>query len=429
MGEVYLARDTRLDRKVAIKILASERDRTAPARLGSSRLARLRREATALARLNHPNIVSVHSIEETDNRVFVVMEWIDGVRLRDLIPSSGFEFERFLELAIPIARALQAAHASGVTHRDLKPENIMVSRSGTEPGGTVKVLDFGLARLHESDDSPHEETLTAEQQVLGTLPYMSPEQLTGDEVGPASDLFSLGTVFYEMLTGRRPFVGDSNVTLSKAILHSEPEQLSSLSRRCPPALSTLIEQCHQKDPRDRPKTASYVVSRLVALKEGRPVSKETQTLEQTSSDLDLRTSTPSPSSSTRTLSIDDLSPSRARTQQSQRSERFSVALALLAAVVAAVIAINLLPRSSVEPADSVVESMIVLPFEKPHRQRRPVPSLDRPQHQSSRPADRDRRHSVARPQRRIEEPRGDAERNSAATRRSLRRRRRASGVA
>src|SRR5450755_969273 len=207
MGEVYRARDPKLGRDVAIKVLpeAVARD--------PERLARFGREARSLAALNHPNIVTIFSVEEAEEAGgsrFLVMELVEGEGLDTLIPPGGLPVARFFEIAVPLADALSAAHERGIVHRDLKPGNVMVTREGR-----VKVLDFGLAKLEAADSNPDLTStptesrinLTSEGQVFGTVAYMSPEQTRGGKVDARSDVFSLGVVLYQMLTGERPFQG------------------------------------------------------------------------------------------------------------------------------------------------------------------------------------------------------------------------------
>ncbi|NIV47348.1 MAG: protein kinase, partial [Gammaproteobacteria bacterium] len=167
------------------------------------------REAQAVAALNHPNIVTIHSVEESDEGRFITMELVEGSGLEKLIAGDGMSAERMIEIATPLVRALSAAHDRGITHRDLKPANIMVTDDGT-----VKILDFGLAKLTSIEESgeqgsPATQTLTREGNVVGTVPYMSPEQVQGKPVDHRSDIFSLGVILYEMATGARPFAGDS----------------------------------------------------------------------------------------------------------------------------------------------------------------------------------------------------------------------------
>lgn len=209
MGEVYLAEDTKLDRRIALKVL--------PPELADSeeRRTRFAREAKAIAALNHPNIVTVHSVEEADGVHFITMEYVAGKTLSARLPKHGFSLRQFLDVAIPLVKAVAAAHEHGITHRDLKPDNIVVSAEGR-----VKVLDFGLAKpgtragsaASHSDLST--EQMTREGRILGTVAYMSPEQPEGKNVDARSDVFSLGVTFYEMLTGERPFrgAGDADST-------------------------------------------------------------------------------------------------------------------------------------------------------------------------------------------------------------------------
>src|SRR6187455_160422 len=198
MGEVYRARDTRLGRDVALKLLPE----TSP-----DKLARFEREARAVAGLAHPNIVVLYAIEEFAGQHFLVLELIEGQDLSELVVSTGLPLARVLELAIPLADALASAHERGVVHRDLKPSNIKLARDGR-----LKVLDFGLARMLDPDlqqtlDAP----ISGAGQVLGTIPYMAPEQLRGETTDARTDLFALGVVLYELASGKRPFGGTTSI--------------------------------------------------------------------------------------------------------------------------------------------------------------------------------------------------------------------------
>ncbi len=260
MGVVWKAKDTRLDREIAIKLLPEDLAGD-PERLG-----RFKREAKAAAALNHPNIVTLHSVEEADGAHFITMELVEGKSLSRLIPHDGFPVERFLELALPLAEAVAAAHERGVTHRDLKPGNIMVSDEGH-----LKVLDFGLAKLRESagDDRPSEDstkTLTRDGLVLGTMPYMSPEQLQGKRVDHRSDIFALGIILYEMATGQRPFRGDNAAELASSILRDAPPMLTELNRAMPADLARIVRHCLQKDPDHRYQTARGLRGELEELR-------------------------------------------------------------------------------------------------------------------------------------------------------------------
>jgi len=273
MGEVWLARDTRLDREVAIKVLSPE------VAADPERLERFRREAKAVAALNHPNIVTIHSVEEDGDVPFFTMEYVEGETLSRIIPREGLDPGRFLDLAIPITDAVSAAHESGITHRDLKPGNIMVSGRGQ-----LKVLDFGLAKVsREESKKVHSEShletefLTSEGQVLGTTPFMSPEQLKGKPADQRSDIFSLGTILYAMATGKHPFLADSSAEVISSILSHHPPEVSDIKDGLPNYLSGVIRRCLEKDPEDRYQSARGLEDDLVKLREGIRSGSEPQT--------------------------------------------------------------------------------------------------------------------------------------------------------
>ncbi len=260
MGEVYRARDTKLGRDVAIKVL--------PAEMASDPelLSRFRREARAVAALSHPNIVTLHSVEEADGLHFLTMELVAGRALGEITPTGGFPLERFLALATPIADALASAHTRGVVHRDLKPANIMV----TDDGDRVKVLDFGLAKLVAPDPADGSSRLltvtrTREGWIAGTPHYMSPEQARGTAVDHRTDIFSLGVVFYEMLTGKRPFDGASATEVLSSVIKDRPPALSALRPNLPRHLSRVVGRCLEKLPADRYQTARDLYNELKAL--------------------------------------------------------------------------------------------------------------------------------------------------------------------
>src|SRR5277367_2283524 len=219
MGEVYRATDTKLAREIALKVL--------PAAMANDpdRLARFQREARAVAALNHPNVVTVYSVEESDNVHFITMELIEGQPLDRLISANGLPQERIIEIAGAIAEALAAAHEKGIVHRDLKPANVMVTNEGR-----VKVLDFGLAKDIRASNLG-DATLTSASQtqvgvVMGTPAYMSPEQTSGRPLDHRTDIFSLGVLLYEMSTGKRPFAGSSSAELVSAILRDTPPSVT-----------------------------------------------------------------------------------------------------------------------------------------------------------------------------------------------------------
>jgi TolB-like protein/Tfp pilus assembly protein PilF len=263
MGEVYRARDSRLGRDVAIKVLPETVARDA------ERLDRFEREARALAALNHPGIVTIFSVEEAGGTRFLAMELVEGESLDTLIASGGLPLSRFFDIATPLAEALSAAHERGIVHRDLKPGNVMVT-----PEGRVKVLDFGLARIEGPDSDPNvtstptesRASLTGEGQVFGTVAYMSPEQARGGKVDARSDVFSLGVVLYQMLTGERPFQGASAVDLISSILRDRPPSVGDLRADLPPHLSRILRRCLEKDPRDRYQTSRDVYNELKELR-------------------------------------------------------------------------------------------------------------------------------------------------------------------
>ncbi len=246
MGEVFRARDARLGRDVAIKVLPPELAGNPEAR------ERFEREARAVAALQHPNIVTLHSVEEADGILLITMELVAGRTLADLIPASGMSREEFLRVALPLTDAVTAAHARGILHRDLKPLNVMVDSKGW-----VKVLDFGLAKFWMRDAETPEEALTrahatAPGTLLGTAAYMSPEQISGGAIDGRSDIFSLGIIFYELLTGTRPFTAAHAVGLLYKIVHEEPAPLEGVD----PDLVELVTRCLSKTPADRYQTAS-----------------------------------------------------------------------------------------------------------------------------------------------------------------------------
>jgi Tol biopolymer transport system component len=251
MGEVYRAYDPRLDRDVALKVVPD--DLTADAR----RRERFRREAHAIAALTHPHIVTVHSAEDIDGHLVLVMELIEGQTLAELIPSGGMPLSRVVKIAVQIADALGAAHDRGIIHRDLKPRNVMVT-----PDGRVKVLDFGLAKMrdpHGSDGVGHQtaslHALTAEGRIVGTAAYMSPEQAEGRPLDHRSDLFSFGIVLYELSTGTRPFLGDSVVSVLSSILRDVPRPVAELNPRLPREFARIVRRCLAKDPDERYQSA------------------------------------------------------------------------------------------------------------------------------------------------------------------------------
>jgi TolB-like protein/Flp pilus assembly protein TadD len=253
MGEVYRARDTKLNRDVAIKVLlpavANDPDR----------LARFSREAQLLASLNHPHICTIHDVGKKSSTAYLVMELLEGRTLDHLIRRGGVPLDQFFDIAIALADALAAAHRKHITHRDLKPVNVMVSDDGR-----VKVLDFGLARAAEPEPRATRLALTQAGTIVGTMPYMSPEQIAAKPLDPRTDIFSLGIMLYEMATGRRPFGGDSPPALMFSILKDQPTLIGELRPDLPADVSRLIGRCLEKDPGDRIQTATEILAELKA---------------------------------------------------------------------------------------------------------------------------------------------------------------------
>jgi serine/threonine protein kinase/Tfp pilus assembly protein PilF len=264
MGEVYLAHDTKLERTVALKVL--------PANVAADRqrMQRFIQEAKAASGLNHPNILTIHEIEQIDSTQLIATEFIDGETLRQHLNARRMIIAEALDLSAQIASALSAAHAAGIIHRDIKPENIMLRRDGI-----VKVLDFGLAKLSERVDP--EQVVDAEAAtkalvqtepgvVMGTAAYMSPEQARGQEVDARTDIFSLGVVIYEMLSGRAPFVGETTADTIGALIHKEPQPLSTLVSNVPAELQHIVSKALRKDRDERYQTVKSLLIDLRTLK-------------------------------------------------------------------------------------------------------------------------------------------------------------------
>jgi serine/threonine protein kinase len=279
MGEVYKAKDTRLNRTVAIKVL--------PAHLSDRPELRERfeREAKAVASLNHPNICTLYDVGRERDTDFLVMEYLDGETLDERLKKGPLPLDQAMRLAADIAGALDKAHRQGIAHRDIKPSNIMFTRSG------AKLLDFGLAKgileaagATAASDLPTDSGLTAHGAILGTVQYMSPEQLEGREADARSDIFSLGTTFFEAITGQKAFEGKSQASLIAAILEHEPRSISSIQPLTPPLLDRLIRKCLAKDPSDRWQSATDLAEALDWVRDGAPraASPETQTEPQAS---------------------------------------------------------------------------------------------------------------------------------------------------
>ncbi len=259
MGEVYRAHDTRLKREVALKVL--------PAEMAAHPdwLQRFQREAETVAGLNHPHIVTLYAVEEVDGLRFLTMELVEGQGLDGMLSSEGLPLAKVFDVGIAVADALAAAHEKGIVHRDLKPANVVVTKDGR-----VKVLDFGLAKLAEREPESEGLTLaqplTEEGSILGTVPYMSPEQLRGEAVDHRSDIFSLGVLLHELATGQRPFQGATNVDVTAAILRDAPQLVTDLKPDLPRHLGRLVARCLEKEPQDRSQSALDIRNELRGLR-------------------------------------------------------------------------------------------------------------------------------------------------------------------
>jgi serine/threonine protein kinase/tetratricopeptide (TPR) repeat protein len=260
MGEVFLAEDTKLGRKVAIKLLH-------PESLSDEHAGkRLLREAQAAAKLDHPNICIIHEVREEGGYSFIVMQYVEGEALSSRIQKGPLKPAELLNVAVQVADALREAHSREITHRDIKPQNIMVT-----PSGQAKVLDFGLAKLlpeqtSTSSDAQTNSLVTEPGMIIGTVPYMSPEQVKGQTIDARSDLFSLGAVFYEMATGKQPFAAGSMAETLSAILREEPEPLARYARGLPSGLQRIVAKCLEKDKSQRYQSAGDLLIDLGRLK-------------------------------------------------------------------------------------------------------------------------------------------------------------------
>jgi serine/threonine protein kinase/tetratricopeptide (TPR) repeat protein len=267
MGEVYLARDERLDRQVALKVLSAHTITDESSR------KRFRTEALVLSKLNHPNIASIFDYDTQDDLDFLVMEYIVGTTLSEGLAAGPLPEKEIVHLALQVADALEEAHALGVVHRDLKPGNIIVKSKGQ-----AKILDFGLAKWAQPASEPTTQVLTGANVTVGTLPYMSPEQLRGEKVDGRSDIYSLGVTLYEMSTGQRPFQETQSIALADAILHKPPPPPGRLRHNLSPRLEEIILKCLEKEPENRYQSSKELVvdlRRVTAPSTAKSIQRET----------------------------------------------------------------------------------------------------------------------------------------------------------
>src|SRR5262245_32903014 len=261
MGEVYRARDVSLERQVAIKVLPED------VATDEKRLRRLFQEARAASALNHPNIVTVYGVGEEDSVSYIANELVEGKTLAEMMMGSELSTKKVLEIGVQIADGLAAAHEAGIIHRDLKPANVMLTKDGV-----VKILDFGLAKrtAPAQRGDPHSATMPAADtlpgEIVGTAGFMSPEQVRGDEVDFRSDQFALGSLLYEMLTGRRAFQGATTIDMLSAILNQEPEPIARIRPDVPPPLRWTIERCLAKSPAERYQSSRDLARELSSLR-------------------------------------------------------------------------------------------------------------------------------------------------------------------
>ena len=261
MGEVYRARDSRLGRDVAIKVLPSFLS------ADSDRLRRFEQEARAAAALNHPNILAVHQMGTYEGAPYLVSELLEGETLREQIKRGRLSVRKAIDYGVQIARGLAAAHEKGIVHRDLKPENLFVTKDGR-----VKILDFGLAKLTQPQSGSEHAALTLTKGteagvVMGTVGYMSPEQVRGQTADHRADIFAFGAILYEMLAGKRAFQKPTSAETMTAILNEDPPGISQVTTNIPPALQRVVHRCLEKNPEQRFQSASDLAFALDALSE------------------------------------------------------------------------------------------------------------------------------------------------------------------
>src|SRR5437870_4398175 len=274
MGEVYRARDEKLGREVAIKVLPAAFSADA------ERLRRFEQEAQAAGALNHPNILVIHHIDTHNGAPYIVSELLEGETLRERMPDAALPQRKAIDYALQTAHGLAAAHAKGIVHRDLKPENLFVTNDGR-----VKILDFGLAKLTATSDGTQSQTEVPTRKVntdpgtvMGTMGYMSPEQLRGKTADHRSDIFSFGAILYEMLSGKRAFRGNSMAETMSAILREDPPDLSETNKTISLALERVVRHCLEKNPAERFHSARDLAFAIESLSGSATISGQTATM-------------------------------------------------------------------------------------------------------------------------------------------------------
>lgn len=357
MGEVYLAEDTRLKRRVALKILPKEFT------LDEERLRRFQQEAQSASALNHPNILMIFDIGEAEGTHYIATEFIEGTTLRRHFANSRMNLREVSSVSIQIASALASAHAAGIVHRDIKPENVML-----RPDGYVKVLDFGLAKLIEPQPSTIEtqaptiaNLVTEPGKIVGTIAYMSPEQVRGVAVDARSDIFSLGVVIYEMVSGRHPFSGETASDLIASILKTNPAPLERYSSDVPPKLQWIVSKALRKERDERYQTAKELLGDLKNLSRELDLQEERESSLTTEAPRSARTD-PAQAGSTSNASTPQVS---IRTSSkgliAGEFERRKFATVALAIIVLAIVGLFAYFRTP--GTEGAIESIAVLPFE------------------------------------------------------------------
>jgi len=366
MGEVYLALDAKLERHVALKLLPDKFI------LDKERLHRFVREAKAASALNHPNIITIHEIGEENGAHFIATEYIEGETLRRKFQTERLEIDETLSIAMQIAVALDAAHRNGIVHRDIKPENVMLREDEL-----VKVLDFGLAKLTEKKDDATSDTEAPTQVlvkttlgvVMGTTAYMSPEQARGREVDARTDIFSLGAVMYEMLTGRLPFAGETTADILGALLHKEPQPLRELAPETPADLQHIVSKALRKDKDERYQTIKSLLADLRTLKQEIEFAAKLERSASPERDR-VASASQSPVATTANVALSSTGMQAATVRPTssaeyitsgikQRKGSFSAALAIL---VVAALSFGYWYFSRSSPTTTQIESIAVLPF-------------------------------------------------------------------